>query len=213
LKLDWRNEVLEPRVLAPALATLLCLFPYGAIVTVIPDQSEALGLSKGIFFSCYTGAALATRLLLGKASDTYGRVPVLRWSAVVMALGLALLVWAPGAAWFLAGALVFGLGAGLNSPTLYAWTVDLCDPERRGRGVATMYIALEVGIMLGALAAGWIFDNQPARLPWVHGTSLACLLGALAYLWLGVRAQPPVRPESAAVAAEAMAVASPEEIV
>ena len=213
LRLDWRREVLEPRVLAPALATLLCLFPYGAIVTVVPDQSQALGLSKGIFFSCYTAASLATRLALGKASDTYGRVPVLRWSAAVMALGLGLLAWSPGAGWFLAGAVVYGLGAGLNSPTLYAWTVDLSDPTRRGRGVATMYIALEVGIMLGALAAGWIFDNQTGRLPYVHATSLACVLGAVAYLLLGVRAAPRPRPESDAVAAEAMAVAAPEEVV
>ena len=213
LKLDVRREVFEPRVAAPALATLLCLFPYGAIVTVVPDQSQALGLSKGIFFSCYTAASLATRLALGKASDTYGRVPVLRWSAAVMALGLGLLAWSPGASWFLAGAVVYGLGAGLNSPTLYAWTVDLSDPTRRGRGVATMYIALEVGIMLGALAAGWIFDNQTGRLPYVHATSLACVLGAVAYLLLGVRAAPRPRPESDAVAAEAMAVAAPEEVV
>ena len=75
-------------------------------------------------------------------------------------LGLALLVWSPSVPVFLLGAVVFGLGTGLNSPTLYAWTIDLSHPERRGRAVATMYIALEVGIGLGALLAGWIFGNQ-----------------------------------------------------
>ncbi|RZK59500.1 MAG: MFS transporter, partial [Hymenobacter sp.] len=213
LKLDWRREVLEPRVAAPALATLLCLLPYGAIVTVIPDQSQALGLSKGIFFVYYTIASLAMRLLLGKASDKYGRVPVLRWSAAAMALGLGLLVWAPAAAWFLVGATVYGIGAGLNSPTLYAWTVDLSDPTRRGRGVATMYIALEVGIMLGALFAGWIFDNQVSRLPYVHALSLVSVLAALAYLLLGVRATPVGPPPNEALVAEALAVAAPEEVV
>ncbi|RZK31117.1 MAG: MFS transporter, partial [Hymenobacter sp.] len=213
LKLDVRREILEPRVKAPALATLLCLFPYGAIVTVIPDQSQALGLSKGLFFIYYTAASLAMRFVFGKASDTYGRVPVLRWSAAILALGLAVLVWAPSAVWFLVGATVFGIGTGLNSPTLYAWTVDLSDPVRRGRGVATMYIALEVGIGLGALAAGWIFHNQPARLPYVHALSLACVLVAIGYLVFGVKAQPRPRPESEALALEAMAVAGPEEIV
>ena len=183
LRLDWRQEVLEPRVFAPALVTLLCLFPFGAVLTVIPDQSQLLGLSsKGLFYSCYTVSALVVRLAAGKASDMYGRVRVLRWSAAVLALGLALLVWTPSVPVFLLGAVVFGLGTGLNSPTLYAWTVDLSDPLRRGRAVATMYIALEVGIGLGALAAGWIFSNQPARLPYVHALSLFCVLGALAYL-------------------------------
>jgi MFS family permease len=114
---------------------------------------------------------------------------------------------------FLAGAVVYGLGAGLNSPTLYAWTVDLSHPERRGRGIATMYIALEVGIGLGALLAGWIFDNQPARLPWVHALSLASVLAATAYLVLVVKNTPPGSAENNALAAEAQAVASPEEVV
>ncbi len=190
LRLDW-SEVLEPRVLAPALVTLLCLFPFGAIVTVVPDQSQALGLraaDKGLFYTCFTLASLLVRLVAGRASDTYGRLPVLRVSATLMAGALAMLMLVgESVPLFLAAAVVFGLAAGLNSPTLYAWTVDLSHPERRGRAVATMYIALEVGIGLGALLAGWIFANQPARLPYVHGLSLVLVLAALAYLLWGVR--------------------------
>jgi MFS family permease len=184
LKLNW-SEVLEPRVLPAALTTLLCLFPFGAVLTVIPDQSRLLGLtgtSKGWFYLCYTVASLAIRLAAGKSSDTYGRVRVLRWSSALLALGLAILVWTPSVPLFLLGAIVFGLGTGLNSPTLYAWTIDLSDEQRRGRAVATMYIALEAGIGLGALAAGWIFSNQATHLPYVHGLSLLCVLAALAYL-------------------------------
>ena len=192
LKLDWRQEVLEPRVFSPAFVTLLCLFPFGAVLTVIPDQSQLLGLSsKGLFYSCYTVSALVVRLVAGRASDVYGRVRVLRWSTAVLALGLALLVWTPSIPVFLLGAVVFGLGTGLNSPTLYAWTIDLSDPLRRGRAVATMYIALEVGIGLGALAAGWLFANHAPRLPYVHALSLLCVLAALAYL-LAVPATGPI---------------------
>ncbi len=193
LKLNW-GEVLEPRVLPAALVTGLCLFPFGAVLTVIPDQSRLLGLTgsdKGLFYICYTVASLVVRLVAGRASDTYGRVPVLRWSTALLGLGLALLVWAPSVPGFLLGAVVFGLGTGLNSPTLYAWTIDLSDPLRRGRAVATMYIALEAGIGLGALCAGWIFDNQATRLPYVHGLSLACVLLALVYLF-GLKATGPL---------------------
>ncbi|MDQ2769907.1 MAG: MFS transporter [Bacteroidota bacterium] len=184
LKLDW-SEVLEPRVLPAAVVTLLCLFPFGAVLTVIPDQSRLLGLtgsSKGWFYLCYTVASLAIRLVAGKSSDKHGRVRVLRWSTAVLAVGLALLVLTPSVPVFLLGAVVFGLGTGLNSPTLYAWTIDLSDETRRGRAVATMYIALEAGIGLGALAAGWIFANHAPRLPYVHGLSLLAVLAALVYL-------------------------------
>jgi MFS family permease len=215
LKLHW-DEILEPRVFSPALVTLLCLLPYGAVLTVIPDQSHILGLqgsTKGLFYICYTVASLGVRLVLGKASDTHGRVPVLRWSAALLALGLAVLVWSPSVPVFLVGAVIFGLGTGLNSPTLYAWTIDLSHPERRGRGVATMYIALEVGIGIGALLAGWIFDNQAARLPWVHALSLSSVLAALAYLLLVVRAAPVGYTANETLAAQAVAVAGPEEVV
>jgi MFS family permease len=215
LKLNWRNDIFEPRVLAPALTTLLCLFPYGAVLTVIPDQSRLLGLvgpTKGLFYICYTAASLVVRLVAGKVSDTHGRVPVLRWSSGLLALGLAVLVWSPSVPVFLLGAVIFGVGTGLNSPTLYAWTIDLSHPERRGRGVATMYIALEVGIGLGALVAGSLFSNQAAHLPWVHAASLTSVLLALAYLLLGVRATPVALAHTTQVA-EAMAVAAPEEIV
>jgi MFS family permease len=215
LKLNWRNDIFEPRVLAPALTTLLCLFPFGAVLTVIPDQSRLLGLvgpTKGLFYVCYTVASLVVRLVAGKVSDTHGRVPVLRWSTGLLALGLAVLVWSPSVPVFLLGAIIFGVGTGLNSPTLYAWTIDLSHPERRGRGVATMYIALEVGIGLGALLAGWVFSNQATHLPWVHALSLTSVLLALAYLLLGVRATP-IGPQNGTQVAEAMAVASPEEIV
>jgi MFS family permease len=211
LKLKW-SETLEPRVLPAAITTALCLFPYGAVLTVIPDQSRLLGLvgpTKGLFYVCYTAASLAVRLLAGKVSDTHGRVLVLRWSSGLLALGLALLVWAPSVPWFLAAALVFGLGTGLNSPALYAWTIDLSPPEHRGRGVATMYIALEVGIGLGALLAGWIFSNQAAHLPYVHALSLLAVLAAIAYL-LTV---PATRPLAAPQVAEPAPEPAAEEVV
>ena len=190
LRLRW-NEVLEPRVLRPALVTLLCMFPYGAVLTVIPDQSTLLGISnKGLFFTFFTVASLLVRLVAGRASDRYGRVPVLRGSVALLVVALLLLSQAESAAFFLGAALVFGFATGLNSPTLYAWTIDLSDPIRRGRAVATMYMALEAGIGSGALASGWIFSNLPARLPYVHLLSATVTLMALGYLVWGVRRQP-----------------------
>jgi len=190
LRLQW-NEILEPQVLAPALVTLLCLFPLGIVLTVIPDQSTSLGIAnKGLFFTFYTVASLVVRLVAGRASDRYGRVPVLRLSTGLLFVALLLLSQARSAPFFLFSAAVFGFATGLNSPTLYAWTIDLSNPARRGRGVATMYMALEAGIGLGALAAGWIFSNDPARLPYVHGLGAAVTLLALVYLVWGVRKQP-----------------------
>ncbi|KAA9332228.1 MFS transporter [Hymenobacter busanensis] len=185
------DEILEPQVLRPALVTLLCLFPFGALLTVAPDQSRLLGIdNKGLFFTCYTLASLLVRLVAGRASDRHGRVPVLRISSVLMVAALLLLSVAHTPFLFLASAALFGVSTGLNSPTLYAWTIDLSHPERRGRAVATMYIALEIGIGLGALLGGWLYSNEPARLPFVHGMSAASVLAALVYLYRVPARQP-----------------------
>jgi MFS family permease len=211
LKLRW-SEILEPRVMSPALVTMLCLFPYGAMLTVVPDQSRLLGLegsTKGYFYVFLTVASLAVRLVASKSSDIHGRVPVLRVSAGILAVGLALLVWSPTVEWFLAASVVMGMGMGLNSPSLYAWTIDLSHPERRGRAVATMYIALEIGIGVGALLAGWLFANKPSRLPYVHGMSLVSVLLAVVYLFSVKSTGPVTKPSISEPAPEP----APEEVV
>ncbi|GAB2473549.1 MFS transporter [Hymenobacter qilianensis] len=193
LRLEW-NEVLEPQVRAPAIVTLLCLFPFGIVLTVIPDQSQLLGIAnKGLFFTFFTTASLLVRLVAGRASDTYGRVPILRASAALLAFSMILLIVANSVPIFLAAAVIFGLAAGLNSPTLYAWTIDLSHEQRRGRAVATMYIALEAGIGLGALLSGWLYGNIASHLPYVHALGAIATLAALAYLLWGVRAEERVR--------------------
>jgi hypothetical protein len=45
---------------------------------------------------------------------------------------------------------VFGLATGVSSPTLFAWTADLSLPQRRGTGAGTLFIALELGILVGS---------------------------------------------------------------
>ncbi|MGY2133451.1 MFS transporter [Hymenobacter sp. HD11105] len=193
LRLEW-NEVLEPQVRAPAIVTLLCLFPFGIVLTVIPDQSQLLGIvNKGLFFTFFTTASLLVRLVAGRASDTYGRVPILRISAALLAFSMLMLMVANTVPVFLTAAVVFGLAAGLNSPTLYAWTIDLSHEQRRGRAVATMYIALEAGIGLGALLSGWLYGNIASRLPYVHALGALATLVALGYLVWGVRAEKKVR--------------------
>ena len=53
-----------------------------------------------------------------------------------------------------------GLASGISSPTIFAWTVDLSPEKHRGRGMATMFIALEIGIGTGALISGWLYSNN-----------------------------------------------------
>ena len=54
-----------------------------------------------------------------------------------------------------------GFSTGIASPAVFAWVIDISPENRRGRYMATMYIALELGIGLGAILSAWMYNNNP----------------------------------------------------
>ncbi|WP_242916315.1 MFS transporter [Pontibacter liquoris] len=180
-----RQELVEPRVLGPCFVMFFTYFPYGIILTLIPDFSEFLGIhNKGLFFTSFTLASLAIRFLAGKASDKYGRVRVLLLSTLLLTLAMGLLGLVRSPELLLLVGVLFGVATGMNSPTIYAWTIDLSHEAHRGRAMATMYIALEAGIGIGALAAGWLYNNRPENFPLVFWTGAGFAAIALLFVLL-----------------------------
>lgn len=153
-------DVFEPRVTAVFIITVLICFSTGCVLTVVPDQTAHLGIAnKGFFFTIYTGAALAVRVFFSKLSDTHGRVFALKIACASIFISMILMALANSTLVFIIGGIFFGAGVGLGMPALTAWTIDLSLPAFRGRGLATMYMALELGIGLGALVSGYIFNG------------------------------------------------------
>jgi len=156
-----RKEIIEPSALDPAIVTVLLYLGYGAILTVIPDQSEFFGLTnKGWFFSIYTLFSLISRFVAGKLSDRYGRPPVLKVGMLLVAASMIWMGSAGSGFELLAASGGLGFAHGVVGPILFAWSIDRSPEERRGRAVGTVYIALEMGIGVGALAAAWLYNNQ-----------------------------------------------------
>jgi MFS family permease len=154
-----RHEIVESKVFPVAVAMILIEIAYGTALTLAPDKSVSLGIeNKGLFFASMTTASLLTRFLAGRASDRYGRIGILKVSALIIFFSM---VWT-GAAnnpveFLLAGGL-YGIGLGMGMPTLFAWTIDLCETQSVGKAIATTYIALEIGIGLGAFLSGWLMN-------------------------------------------------------
>ncbi len=178
-----RADVFEPLAFPPFLVMFLLSFASGCVLTIIPDLTKDVGIAnKGMFFAVYTLASLAIRVAAGKSSDRYGRVAVLRYSAFAQVGAMMLITLTHSPAMLIAAAVVYGLSWGLNSPSLTAWTVDLVPDVHRGRGLATMFIALEFGIGSGAYLSQWIYDNQYARIFYPFYLSAALSLVAAVYL-------------------------------
>lgn len=185
-----KSDILAIEVLPAALVTFLSYVSYGAILTLIPDWSGHLGIvNKGLFFMVFTVSSLLIRFAAGKASDKYGRRHVINIGLFLLCVSLIIVGYAETFAGLVTGSIVYGVATGILSPALNAWTVDLSHPDYRGKALATMYIALESGIGLGALAAGWYYQDAISKIPAVMYASAAVSLAALIYMLFSSKAR------------------------
>jgi MFS family permease len=179
-----KDEIFEKQVFPSSLVMLLTTYSFGMALTIIPDFSDYLEIkNRGLFFSVMLVMSILTRLFSGKASDRYGRETLLLIGTFSLTLGTFILAITTNQAIFFLGGVVFGISTGINSPTLFAWTVDLANPEKRGKAIATMFIALEVGILLGAVISAEIYANQSDRFSYAFASGTILALAAFMYLW------------------------------
>jgi MFS family permease len=172
-----KKEIFEPLVKFPALIMLLTIFPFGVILTLIPDVSTHLGIAnKGTFFMFYTLASLTSRMVGGRWSDVHGREKVIKYGTATAIIGLFCMIYADTSLFLFLGAVLYGLGSGLSTPAIFAWTIDRGNPDFRGRALATLFIALEIGIGLGAYWGAEIYGNIIGRVPYALG--LAAMFSA-----------------------------------
>lgn len=178
-----REDLFEPRVLAPCIVMVLLGFSYGASFTLIPDFGQYLEIkNKGLLFTYMTMAALAVRLIGGRASDHWGRRPVLQVCTILVATAMLTIAFAETSLQLIIGVTLYGLAHGTTSPTLIAWATDLSDVRFKGRGVASVYIFMEFGIGFGAFASALVYGNDPSRFIFAFG--ICSLLAAIAFLYL-----------------------------
>lgn len=182
LKVDW-HDLFEFKVWIPCVVMVLCSFAYGTMLTIIPDFSDHINVgNKGVLFAFFTVASLAVRLFAGKASDRHGRRNVLVVATTLIALSMAWIGFSDSPVDLMIGMTIYGFGQGMAAPTLLAWATDLSDEHHKGRGLASLYIAMEMGIGTGALISAWIFANDPLNFA---RTFLTCsILAILAFIFL-----------------------------
>ncbi|MGM0945438.1 MAG: MFS transporter [Bacteroidota bacterium] len=179
-----RDELIEKRVLAPSLVLFFSVFSFGVVLTIIPDFSAHLGIAnKGLFFAVFTLSSLGIRLIAGKASDRYGRIPVLRAATLFMMGSMVLIAFSETKSALMGAGVMFGCAVGMNSPTTAAWVIDRSLNAYRGRALATMYIFLEAGIGIGAVVSGWLFANEVENFKLVFLTAASMAAVALLVLF------------------------------
>ena len=181
-----RNEILEFQALAPAIVTFFTYFCFGAFLTIIPDQADFVGLkSRGTAFAAYTIATIASRLFAGQIADRFGRVLMMKIAIIPLTVSVAMFGFITTPFGLLFAAVGMGFSLGIAGPAIFAWAIDRSADGRRGRALGTVYIAVEAGIGVAAVATAAIFANnvQNFDLTWFFVAAVT-LLG-LVYLQFG----------------------------
>jgi MFS family permease len=178
-----KGDVFEPAVIVPCVVMVLSAYAYGAMFTLIPDMGEEVGVAnKGLLFTYLLVASFLVRLAGGKASDLYGRRRVLYFSTLMIAGAMALMSVADTKLMAIIAVIIYGAGQGVTSPTLLAWATDLSPDNMKGRGIASLYICMELGIGAGALFSGFIYSNEAENFAIAFG--VCSVLAFLSFLYL-----------------------------
>ena len=148
-----------------ALSLLPVALSFGVFLTITPNFVDDLGYKyKGVFNTIIVVASILMRLFAGKASDKYGRKPLLAIGGLFLFVGMGILSIATTQLEAAVGGIVYGLSIGINMPTVFAWTTDLSPKEKIALGIGTTLVALEIGIGLGAFVSGSMFASDPSCL-------------------------------------------------
>ncbi len=177
------NEIIDLDVWKPALIMLLVVFSFGTILTVFSDFSTSFGLeNKGILFSVITFSSLSMRLLAGTYSDRLGRIRILSIGTLILTISLINLALAQSLSHVIISTVLFGIAFGINSPTIFAYAGDLVKEHKRGQGFSTVFIALEIGIILGSYIGGAVYNNNQENFR--YSFIIAAIMAAFACLMM-----------------------------
>jgi len=189
----WR----EPRTLLIGLLVLAFAFVEGVAndwLTLAVVDGYRVGDAVGaVAFGVFVAAMTAARMVGGTALQRWGRVTVLRATAVLALVGLALVVFGPTLPLALLGALLWGAGASLGFPVGMSAAADQADRAAVRVSVVSSigytsflagppligFLAEQVGILrsllvvLGALAIGLLAAGatRPAGTAGTGGTA------------------------------------------
>jgi MFS family permease len=180
----FKGGIIEKAAWPASVFLLPVAVAFGVFLTITPDFVEGLGYKyKGMFNTIIVVASISMRFIAGKASDKYGREPLLILGGFLLFIGMGIMSISTTKLMAALGGVVYGLSIGVNMPTIFAWTADLSPKGRVALGLGTMLMALEIGIGSGAFVSGTLFASDHTYLPSIY---LFCaILGGVAscVLW------------------------------
>lgn len=178
----------RPLLLAYAAAISLT-FGMGTLVTYMPLRLADLGFraaQTGSAFSAFALLAMGVMVSpLSRIGDRRGRLGPIGVGLSIIGLSLLLLSGATQLIAILASMALYGVGFGLIFPAANAQVADATQAPERGTAFGLFYAFYSVGVVVGALASGFLARQDASSLlnPFVVAGALALLIGPTILVW------------------------------
>ena len=144
---------------ATTLMTFMVL--YGPIITYLPillsHKFQASPLMIGLIFLIASGFSGIASFLLGPLAERFGQRKLLMASALFYMLSMVLTPDAPGLWHVIPPVICFGLGQGLNIPTVMTMLAGIAPMEQRGAFMAANGLLLRLAQTLAPLLMGGLY--------------------------------------------------------
>ncbi|WP_090481076.1 MFS transporter [Nakamurella panacisegetis] len=187
----WRSRLLiwkNPRILLIGLIVLGMAFAEGSAtdwLALAMVDGHHVGNATGSFvFGIFVAAMTIGRVAGVRLLDRFGRVLVLRSSAVLAAAGLLIVIFVPSAAVAAIGVVLWGLGASLGFPVGMSAAAD--DPKNAAASVSVVATIGYFAFLVGPPSIGFL--GQHVGL--LHALLLVLVLVGLAGLTAGASRKP-----------------------
>ncbi len=152
---------LEPRTLLIGLIVLGMAFAEGSandwLTLAVVDDRGVDNAMGAVLFGVFTVAMTAGRIGGVPMLDRFGRVPVLRASAVLAAAGLLVLIFLPHPVLMVTGIVMWGLGSSLGFPVGMSAAAD--DPAKAAVRVSAVAIVGYCAFLVGPPLIGLLGDH------------------------------------------------------
>ena len=189
------DEVMEnarryPLLLVMLVVAFLQMFGAGLLAPILVIYAKrVVGLSEHmigtLFLFLMLSIALAS-LPAGRLADHWGKLRSVSWGMALASFGMWILPLSPRFEVLAAAAILLGIGYALSTPAWHAMVSELAPPGRIGLAMGASQTAQGLGLVLGPLLGGVMWDELSHRAPFV-GAAILLTAGTMLLLVTGRR--------------------------
>ncbi len=176
---QFRELITDRSLYVPALVMLCIGLVFGTLVSFLPLHIRELGIdfNVGLFYGAAAIASFSIRILVGKASDRFGRGIFISGSLLCYAISMLCLANANRPPLFLIAGAIEGMGAGTLIPMMISLMSDRSSSRERGK----VYSICIGGFDVGIAAAGFFLGTVTQTVGYQNAFAIAAGLAMFAF--------------------------------